>query len=65
MRKLLMVLTLPVAGCVSVASPSAICDATDADATAHAAALATDGGPLSVVTGQRLISRLDAGCARE
>ena len=59
-----MTLTLPVAGCMSVASPVAICEATAADTTAHAAALADDGGPRSVVTGQRLISRLDAGCGR-
>ncbi|PQO23065.1 hypothetical protein C2I36_09810 [Rhodobacteraceae bacterium WD3A24] len=28
----------------------------------HAAALAEDGGPRSVVTGRRLIATMDAGC---
>lgn len=60
-----MALLLPLSGCVSVGSGMAICEATAADTTAHAAALAQDGGPLSLVTGQKLISRLDAGCGRE
>lgn len=61
---LLMTLMLPASGCMHVQSGSleALCDGTAADRTAHAAALAEDGGDKSVVTGQRLISRLDAGC---
>ena len=55
---------LPVAGCMNAASPVAVCDATAADTTAHASALAQDGGSASVVTGQRLIVRLDAACGR-
>jgi hypothetical protein len=58
-------LTLPVTGCVSVASGDAICGATDAARTEHAAALAHDGGPLSLVTGARLIRLIDAGCAND
>jgi hypothetical protein len=45
-----------------VASGEAICGATDAARTEHAAALAHDGGPISVVTGARLIRMIDAGC---
>jgi hypothetical protein len=51
-----------VAGCMSAASDSAICDALAEDVTAHAAALAEDGGDRSVQTGARLIRRFDAGC---
>lgn len=57
-----LMLTLPATGCVSVASGNALCDGTEAARTEHAAALADDGGPLSVVTGARLIQLLDAGC---
>jgi hypothetical protein len=49
---------------MSVANDSAICDATDAQRTAHAAALAADGGDKSVVTGQALIATLDATCLK-
>jgi hypothetical protein len=47
---------------MSAASDSAICDALAEDVTAHAAALAEDGGDRSVQTGARLIRRFDAGC---
>ena len=57
-----MILMLPVAGCMSGASPDAICDGTDAARTQHAAALAVDGGAQSVVTGARLIRQIDAAC---
>ena len=64
MRKTILALTLiwPAAGCVSVASNSAVCDGTRAARSAHATALADDGGPQSVVTGARLIGLIDAGC---
>jgi hypothetical protein len=57
-------MTLPFCaiGCVNVASTNAICDSTDAQRTAHAAALAADGGDMSVVTGQALIATLDSTC---
>ena len=55
-------LTFSVTGCVSAVSPAAICDGTASARTAHAAALAEDGGDLSVATGARLIRLLDAGC---
>lgn len=41
----------------------AICDGTRQARADHAAALVRDGGPLSLVTGQALISKIDAGCA--
>jgi hypothetical protein len=62
-RLWIMALTLPVAGCVS--AESAICDGTAAARTAHAAALAADGGDLSVATGARLIRLMDAGCGND
>jgi hypothetical protein len=58
-------LTLPVSGCVSVASGNAICDATKAARPEHAAALVEDGGEKSVITGQYLIQLLDAGCVND
>jgi hypothetical protein len=63
-RILWIALIWPVAGCMSAANDSAICDATDAQRTAHAAALAADGGDKSVVTGQALIATLDATCLK-
>ena len=53
-------------GCTNVGvSDRALCAGLARPATEHAAALAEDGGPLSVVTGARLIRMLDAGCGRE
>lgn len=60
---LAMTLLLPAAGCLS-ADAAAICDGTRPDRTAHAKALAEDGGDKSVVTGARLLKKLDAGCGR-
>ncbi len=57
-----LMLTLPVTGCVSAASTNAVCDGTETARTQHAADLAYDGGPLSVVSGAHLIRLLDAGC---
>ena len=57
--------TIPIwlaGGCMSAVSDSAICDGLAADITAHAAALAEDGGERSVETGVRLIRKFDAGC---
>lgn len=65
---LVMTLTLPVAGCLNAppqTSGNALCDGSRALRTNHAAALAADGGPQSVVTGAALIRALDAGCAAE
>ncbi len=59
-------LTLLASGCVSATQNSgdAVCDGTRQARTDHALALDTDGGPLSLTTGQVLISKLDAGCAK-
>jgi hypothetical protein len=47
---------------VNVANETAICDGTAVARTAHAAALAQDGGVMSISTGAYLIRVLDAGC---
>ena len=51
-------------GCASAPSNNALCDGTAQARTEHAAALASDGGDLSVTTGARLIKLMDAGCAQ-
>lgn len=68
MFRMVMILPLLVAGCMNVngvtgPSAEAICDGTKASRTAHAAALAQDGGDAAVVTGARLISQIDVACA--
>lgn len=57
-----MILILLGAGCTKEVSQAAICDATAASRTDHAAALAADGGDRSVVTGALLIRQIDAAC---
>jgi hypothetical protein len=57
-----MMLILTESGCARAVSDSALCDGLAEDVTAHAAALAEDGGDRSVQTGARLIRRFDAGC---
>jgi hypothetical protein len=58
----MVMLLTTLSGCASVAVDSAICGGTIKTRSNHAAALATDGGPLSVVTGRVLIAQVDAGC---
>jgi len=60
-----LMLLLLVSAC-GTARPSldAICVRTAESTDAHAAALLAEGTPLLVVTGDRLIAELDAGCAR-
>jgi len=60
-----LMLTLPTIGCASAASIDAVCTGTETARTEHAAALADDGGPLSVVSGAHLIRLLDAGCGHD
>lgn len=57
-------LMMPVTACAPVLTGNydAICGGTHAARTAHTEALLQDGGDQSVVTGQRLISLIDAGC---
>jgi hypothetical protein len=57
-----LMLTLPVSSCVNGVSGDAVCAGTKEARTEHAAALADDGGSLSLVTGARLIRLIDAGC---
>ena len=58
----LLPLTTLTIGCATAQSDSAICDGTEKQRTAHAAALVADGGPQSKVTGAQLIALIDAGC---
>lgn len=55
-------LTMFVSGCASAVSNSAICDGVRGARTAHAEALAADGGERSIRTGAALIQKIDAGC---
>ncbi len=57
-----LILTLLLSGCAAALNDSAICDGTIQSRTNHAAALAADGGPRSLVTGALLIQQIDAGC---
>lgn len=59
-----MILLLPAGSCLNAASGNAICDATEAARSEHAAALSADGGDMSVVSGARLIRMIDAGCSK-
>jgi hypothetical protein len=52
-------------GCANVStSDSAICAGLNPLVNAHADALIIDGGPLSLVTGDQLITGYDAGCSK-
>lgn len=57
---LLLILT----GCATGPAGEALCDGTEAERTALAAALVADGGEASRAAGRTLIARLDAGCRR-
>ena len=62
-----MILVLLVASCSTVKlidSDSAICDGLDPLVNTHVDALLVDGGPKSLITGERLVSGFDAGCAK-
>lgn len=60
----LLMLLLLLSGCATAPSTNAICDGTIQSRTNHAASLAADGGPLSLVTGALLIQQIDAGCSK-
>jgi hypothetical protein len=49
-------------GCSSGPSGEALCTGSENARTAHAAALAKDGGDTSRATGRTLIALIDAGC---
>jgi len=57
-------LTLLVAGCsnVKLISDSAVCNGLEPLVDNHVDALLIDGGPQSIVTGERLVAGYDAGC---
>lgn len=61
---MMMMLTPLVSGCVTATQGNldALCAGTRAARSEHAAALVADGGPRSVVTGDRLIRQVDAAC---
>jgi hypothetical protein len=59
---LCLILMLLLSGCAAGLNDSAICNGTAQSRAYHAAALAEDGGPLSLVTGALLIQQIDAGC---
>lgn len=52
-------------GCANVkTSDSAICAGLDPLVNAHVDALIADGGPQSLITGDRLVAGYDAGCGK-
>ena len=59
----MVILMMIVNGCTSAVPDSVICGRTVQDRPAHSAALALDGGPVSITTGRVLIAKIDAGCA--
>ena len=65
-QKRAMILTLLVAGCVSAprTSPEALCDGSRAARAEHAQRLAESADAGLVLSGQRLIALIDAGCRR-
>ena len=63
----LLMTPLLIASCDSLrateqAKTAAICSASERDRTDHARALVQDGGPVSKVTGARLLIGLQRGC---
>lgn len=62
---LILPLMLLLTGCANVSiSDSALCAGLDPLVNSHADALIIDGGPLSLVTGDQLITGYDAGCSK-
>lgn len=64
MRKSQLTLMLLLNGCAIAVADNVVCDRTALPSDAHVAGLLVDGGPVSLVTGQNLISTLDAYCER-
>ena len=66
LRPILIVLAT-LSGCAATSAPdglSGLCAGLEPLAGDHAAGLLQDGGDVSVVTGERLLAGIDAGCAR-
>ena len=59
---MIVALTLSTTACATSVSESALCRGTEQDRKTHAGALLYDGGALSRDTGERLLSKLKAGC---
>ena len=65
LRPILTLLALLcVTGCLASPEPSGLCAGLQPVEDAHAQALLADGGDRSVVTGNRLLAAIDAGCGR-
>lgn len=63
MRRLMIVAaTVSLTACANLPDSPAICVASETARKAHAAALVQDGGPVSLNTGERLLSGLRAAC---
>lgn len=62
---LMLLALLSMSACANPSAPStaAMCQDLVPLADQHAPALLADGGPQSLVTGNRLIAGIDAGCA--
>lgn len=65
LKSMAMILPLLVAGCSSTLTTSgdALCDGTETARADLARALLVDGGDQSVMSGQVLLSQMQAGCA--
>ena len=59
---MIVALTLLTTACVTSPSEPALCRGTEQDRKTHAGALLYDGGAVSKDTGERLLSKLKAGC---
>ena len=70
MLKLLFlpILILPAIGCANVpvldSGLRVLCERTEADRTTHAGNLAKSGDAKSVISGARLVAKIDAACGR-
>lgn len=56
-------LAIFVSACGDLPTTDAVCTGTEGLRKAHAGALLADGGPMSLDTGERLLSGLKAGCS--
>lgn len=59
---MIVALTLSTTACATLPNEPALCRGTEQDRKIHAGALLYDGGALSKDTGERLLSKLRAGC---
>lgn len=66
MRRLMLMLlaSASLSACATTPNDAGLCAGLKPLASDHAKALLADGGDQSVVTGERLLAGLDAGCGR-